>query len=357
MALVRRAEAGRSGQRDLEGRPQRLEDRRRRHLADRILRSGHEPLHRRHRQPVSRSTTRSSVPATTSTPTRSSRSTSPPASSPGISSTRRTIRGTTTRSASTCCTTRRSTARGARSSATSARNGFFYTLDRTNGKFIKAEKYVNDLNWTKGIDPKTGKPVEYNPKLDVQIYNPEARALRGDGKKRACPTWHGGVAHQPLAFNPVKNIAYGVGTEGCFSQNGAAVASLSQGRRHRHEGEPAAQVQQRSVLRRGHGVRRRQPQGDREGGHRHRDPLGRHRRRPAASCSRRCRTAGSSPTTTRRSRSSGASTSARRSRARRSPTRSDRSSIWPCRPSGRHLHPVNCDKLQNSSYLFVFALN
>jgi alcohol dehydrogenase (cytochrome c) len=107
-----------------------------------------------------------------------------------------------------------------------ARNGFYYTLDRTNGKFIKAEKYVNDLNWTKGIDPKTGKPVEYNPKLDVQLYNPAARALRGDGVKRTCPTWHGGVAHQPLAFNPVKNIAYGVGTEGCFSQNGAAVASL-----------------------------------------------------------------------------------------------------------------------------------
>ncbi len=106
-----------------------------------------------------------------------------------------------------------------------ARNGFFYTVDRTNGRFIKAEKYVNDLNWTKGIDPKTGKPLEYNPKLDVQIYNPEARALRGDGKKRTCPTWHGGVAHQPLAFNPVKNIAYGVGTEGCFTQNGAAVTS------------------------------------------------------------------------------------------------------------------------------------
>jgi len=107
-----------------------------------------------------------------------------------------------------------------------ARNGFFYTLDRTNGRFIKAEKYVNDLNWTKGINPKTGKPFEYDPKLDVQIYNREARALRGDGQKRTCPTWHGGVAHQPLAFNPVKNIAYGVGTEGCFSQNGAAVASL-----------------------------------------------------------------------------------------------------------------------------------
>ena len=42
--------------------------------------------------------------------TRSSRSTSTPASSPGTSSTRRTIRGTSTKSASTCSTTRRSTA-------------------------------------------------------------------------------------------------------------------------------------------------------------------------------------------------------------------------------------------------------
>ena len=32
------------------------------------------------------------------------------------------------------------------------RNGFFYSLDRTNGKFIKGAQYVNDLNWTKGLD-------------------------------------------------------------------------------------------------------------------------------------------------------------------------------------------------------------
>src|SRR5581483_1723241 len=108
-----------------------------------------------------------------------------------------------------------------------ARNGFFYSLDRTNGRFIKATQYVNDLNWTKGIDPETGKPVEYNPKIDVQIYNPDARALRGDGMKRTCPTWHGGVAHQPTAYNPIKHIAYGVGIEGCFSSNGAATKFLS----------------------------------------------------------------------------------------------------------------------------------
>ena len=107
------------------------------------------------------------------------------------------------------------------------RNGFFYSLDRTDGSFIRGGKYVNDLNWTAGLDPVSGLPVDYDPSLDVQIYNPEARALRADrdNMKRACPTWHGGVAHQPLAFNPVKRIAYGVGTEGCFTQNGAAVAS------------------------------------------------------------------------------------------------------------------------------------
>ena len=108
-----------------------------------------------------------------------------------------------------------------------ARNGFFYSLDRLTGKFIKGAQYVNDLNWTKGLNQKTGMPLEYDPKLDVQIYNPDARPLRGEGVKRTCPTWHGGIAHQPTAFNPIKNIAYGVGIEGCFSQNGAAVAFLS----------------------------------------------------------------------------------------------------------------------------------
>jgi alcohol dehydrogenase (cytochrome c) len=108
-----------------------------------------------------------------------------------------------------------------------ARNGFYYSIDRTNGEFLKGGQYVNDLNWTKGLNPKTGKPLEYDPKLDVQIYNREARALRGDGMKRACPTWHGGIAHQPTAYNPVKKISYGVGIEGCFSQTGAAVKYLS----------------------------------------------------------------------------------------------------------------------------------
>ena len=73
LALVRRAEAGRSGQRDLEGHEQRLEDRRRRPLADRFLRSGDEAHDLGHGQSGAASTIRRRVPATTSTPTPSSR--------------------------------------------------------------------------------------------------------------------------------------------------------------------------------------------------------------------------------------------------------------------------------------------
>ena len=61
VALVHGAEAGRPRQRDVEGRSQRLEDRRRRHLADRVLRRRAESLHLRHRQPVPH--LRSAVPS------------------------------------------------------------------------------------------------------------------------------------------------------------------------------------------------------------------------------------------------------------------------------------------------------
>jgi len=104
------------------------------------------------------------------------------------------------------------------------RNGFFYSLDRNNGSFVQGSQYVNELNWTKGLDPKTGKPLEYDPRLDVQQYVPAARPLRGEGMKRTCPTWHGGVAFQPTAYNPVKNIAYSVGVEGCHTANGMTAA-------------------------------------------------------------------------------------------------------------------------------------
>jgi alcohol dehydrogenase (cytochrome c) len=63
------------------------------------------------------------------------------------------------------------------------RNGFHYTLDRQNGQFLKAVQYAAKVTWTKGIDPKTGRPVDYDPAKDVQNF-----ALPWKGSKAPAPT-------------------------------------------------------------------------------------------------------------------------------------------------------------------------
>jgi alcohol dehydrogenase (cytochrome c) len=94
-----------------------------------------------------------------------------------------------------------------------SRNGFFYMLDRTNGSFISAAQYVKNLNWTKGIDPKTGKPVEYNPSKKLQQY--AVISNRASGQADVCPDVVGGVNFYPTALNPLKHLAYGAGNDGC----------------------------------------------------------------------------------------------------------------------------------------------
>jgi alcohol dehydrogenase (cytochrome c) len=79
------------------------------------------------------------------------------------------------------------------------RNGFYYTLDRTNGSFISAAQYVKNLNWTKGIDPKTGKPVEYDPAKKVQQY--ALVSNRTSGKVDVCPDLQGAVSFFPTSYN------------------------------------------------------------------------------------------------------------------------------------------------------------
>lgn len=103
------------------------------------------------------------------------------------------------------------------------RNGIFYTLDRTNGSFINATPYVNELNWTEGIDPKTGKPVEYDPSASLQEY---AMGIinREGATATTCPNIQGGVNFWPTAYDPTTGIAYGAGIEGCSDLSVEAVA-------------------------------------------------------------------------------------------------------------------------------------
>jgi alcohol dehydrogenase (cytochrome c) len=49
------------------------------------------------------------------------------------------------------------------------RNGFNYIFDRMSGQFLRSGQYAKEVTWTKGIDPKTGKPVDYDPARDVQV--------------------------------------------------------------------------------------------------------------------------------------------------------------------------------------------
>jgi alcohol dehydrogenase (cytochrome c) len=95
------------------------------------------------------------------------------------------------------------------------RNGFFYTLDRTNGQFIAAQQYVQRLNWTDGIDPKTGKPVDYNPSKDLQTYKIGAPSRRTQGKIVGCPDIQGGVNFFPTTYSLRTHLSYGGGIETC----------------------------------------------------------------------------------------------------------------------------------------------
>ena len=94
------------------------------------------------------------------------------------------------------------------------RNGIFYTLDRASGAYINSTTYVSNLNWTEGIDPKTGLPLEYDPEASLQTYAIGA-IDRAGATATTCPNIQGGTNFFPTAYNPELGIAYAVGIEGC----------------------------------------------------------------------------------------------------------------------------------------------
>lgn len=77
------------------------------------------------------------------------------------------------------------------------RNGFFYVLDRTNGKLIAANPYVK-VNWASGVDLKTGRPIDTDIVKDAR-----------DGKKvTVYPSILGGKNWEPMSYNPQTGLAY-----------------------------------------------------------------------------------------------------------------------------------------------------
>lgn len=75
------------------------------------------------------------------------------------------------------------------------KNGFFYVLDRTDGKLISAKPFAV-TNWATGIDMKTGRPIE----------NPAARYK--DKMAIVMPREVGAHNWQPMTFDPQTGLVY-----------------------------------------------------------------------------------------------------------------------------------------------------
>ncbi|MGJ4891761.1 methanol/ethanol family PQQ-dependent dehydrogenase [Bradyrhizobium sp. HKCCYLR20261] len=95
------------------------------------------------------------------------------------------------------------------------RNGFAYAIDRTNGKFIWGLPFVKKVTWTKGLDPETGKPIEYDPKNPVQRYNAAVTPHRENKVADICPGNMGGKNWPPTSYNPDLKLWYIPVIESC----------------------------------------------------------------------------------------------------------------------------------------------
>jgi alcohol dehydrogenase (cytochrome c) len=77
------------------------------------------------------------------------------------------------------------------------RNGFFYVLDRANGKLLAANPYVK-VNWADKIDMATGRPVE----------SEATKKVRAGEDVVIWPSVLGGKNWTPMSWNPATGLAY-----------------------------------------------------------------------------------------------------------------------------------------------------
>ena len=84
------------------------------------------------------------------------------------------------------------------------RNGYFYVLDRTNGKLVSANKFVMQTTWANGINIKTGRPNF------IDDNRPGAPTTGGEKGKSvfASPSFLGGKNWMPMAYSKDTGLFY-----------------------------------------------------------------------------------------------------------------------------------------------------
>jgi lanthanide-dependent methanol dehydrogenase len=92
------------------------------------------------------------------------------------------------------------------------RNGFAYVLDRQTGELLKADPFVV-VNWAKGVDLKTGKPIE----------DPEKQTSATRNTKDICPSAMGGKNQQPVSYSPKTGFFYVPTNNLCMDYEGVEV--------------------------------------------------------------------------------------------------------------------------------------
>jgi alcohol dehydrogenase (cytochrome c) len=88
------------------------------------------------------------------------------------------------------------------------RNGFLYAFERTNGQTLHAKAYMEGITWTKGIDQKTGMPVDYDPSKDIQVYSGVQAQTMTDRTKTLCPSHEGGNNYWSASYSPRTKLLY-----------------------------------------------------------------------------------------------------------------------------------------------------
>jgi alcohol dehydrogenase (cytochrome c) len=81
------------------------------------------------------------------------------------------------------------------------RNGFLYVLDRTNGAFLSATPFLDNINWARGIDPQ-GRPL-----LTGAVPTAEGTKI--------CPGYSGGTNWYAPSYNPATKQFYFLSYTGC----------------------------------------------------------------------------------------------------------------------------------------------
>jgi alcohol dehydrogenase (cytochrome c) len=81
------------------------------------------------------------------------------------------------------------------------RNGFLYLLDRTNGKFLSAAPFVQNLNWATGVDA-SGRPI-----LSGRVPTAQGTYI--------CPGINGATNWFSPSYNPDTGLFYVIALETC----------------------------------------------------------------------------------------------------------------------------------------------